>query len=108
LASIPVIIELLKFRVAPEQREDFIQKDAAVWTAALKTYSGFISKEVWLNPLDNTEVTLIIRWATRQQWQAIPSADLAIIEQKFTQAMGKFYPIAEAAEYELGTVNYPY
>jgi uncharacterized protein (TIGR03792 family) len=94
-----VVIELLKFNVAPEQRENFIQQDAEIWTAALAKYPGFLGKEVWINPQDGTEVTFIIRWMTKAQWQAIPLEDLVVIEHKFTQAMGKSYPIVEFREY---------
>lgn len=30
-----VVIELLKFKVAPDLQENFIQKDAEIWTTAL-------------------------------------------------------------------------
>ena len=43
----------------------------------------------------------IIRWATQEQWKAIPLEDLQMIEDKFTQAMGKSYPIVESAEYQV-------
>jgi uncharacterized protein (TIGR03792 family) len=67
-----VVIEFLKFQVAPDLRENFIQKDGEIWTAALAKYPGFISKEVWINPNHHTEVILIIRWSTREQWKAYP------------------------------------
>ncbi|MEA5513652.1 TIGR03792 family protein [Nodularia sp. UHCC 0506] len=96
-----MVIELLKFRVAPEVRENYIQKDAEIWTTGLAKYPGFLGKEVWIDPNDPTELILIIRWATREQWKAIPLADLQIIEEQFTQAMGKSYPIVESAEYQV-------
>jgi uncharacterized protein (TIGR03792 family) len=95
-----VVIELLKFQVPPTEREIYIQKDAEIWTTALAKYPGFLGKEVWINPKDPTELILIVRWATREQWKAIPLADLQIIEEKFTQAMGKSYPIVESGEYQ--------
>ena len=61
-----MVIEVLKFKVSPQLREKYIQKDAEIWTAALAKYPGFISKEVWINPNDSTEVVLIIRWETRE------------------------------------------
>lgn len=96
-----MVIEFLKFKVAPDLRENFIQKDAEIWTAALAKYPGFISKEVWINPNHHTEIILIIRWATREQWKAIPQADLQAIESKFVQAVGKSHPIVESAEYQV-------
>ncbi|WP_425335010.1 TIGR03792 family protein [Nostoc punctiforme] len=45
-----VIIERLKFEVAPHLRENFIQKGTQIWTTALAEYPGFLSKEVWIQP----------------------------------------------------------
>lgn len=96
-----MIIELLKVKVPPEQREKYIQKDAEIWTSALAQYPGFLGKEVWINSQDATEVVLVIHWATRQQWKEIPQAELEVIERKFTQALGTSYPIVEFSEYQV-------
>ncbi|MGH1394597.1 MAG: TIGR03792 family protein [Trichormus sp.] len=96
-----MVIEFLKFKVAPDTRENYLQQDAAIWTTALAKYPGFLGKEVWLNPQDPTEVTLIIRWQTKAQWQAIPPEDLAAIEQKFTQALPNNHHLIESKEYQL-------
>ncbi|MBG1267651.1 TIGR03792 family protein [Nostoc sp. WHI] len=96
-----MVIELLKFKVASNLRENYIQKDAQIWTTALAQYPGFLGKEVWINPNDLTEVILIIRWATREQWKAIPQKDLQAIEDKFVQAVGESYPIVESAEFQV-------
>jgi uncharacterized protein (TIGR03792 family) len=96
-----VVIELLKVKIPPELREKYIQKDAEIWTAVLAKYPGFIGKEVWINPNDLTEVVLIIRWETREHWDAIPEGDLEAIAFNFNQAMGESYPIVESAEYQV-------
>ncbi|MBW4562073.1 MAG: TIGR03792 family protein [Mojavia pulchra JT2-VF2] len=96
-----MVIELLKFKIAPNMREKCIQKDAEIWTTALAQYPGFLGKEVWINPHDSTEVIFIIRWASREQWQAIPQTDLEAIENKFAQALGDTYKLVESAEYQV-------
>jgi uncharacterized protein (TIGR03792 family) len=96
-----VVIELLKVKVPPKEREKYIQKDAEIWTTALAKYSGFLGKEVWINPDDDTEVILINHWATEEQWQAIPKTEMQAISQRFTQAMGKSYPIIQSARYQV-------
>ncbi|MBI1240636.1 TIGR03792 family protein [Umezakia ovalisporum] len=96
-----MVVELLKVEVVPEERDNYIQKDAEIWTTGLAKYPGFLGKEVWINPNHPTELILIIRWGTREQWKAIPSQDLQIIEDKFTQIMGKSYPIVKSAEFEV-------
>ncbi len=96
-----MVIELLKVKIPPQQREKFIQKDAEIWTVAFAKYPGFLGKEVWINPNDAAEVVFVIRWATREQWKAIPQADLDAIEQKFTQALGFAQQIVESEEYQV-------
>ena len=95
------VIELLKFKIAPEHREQFIQKDAEIWTQALVSCPGFLSKEVWINSMEATEVILVIRWATREQWKAIPCELLDAIEQRFAQQLRDTYEIVEVSEYQV-------
>lgn len=95
------VIELLKFKVAPEHREEFIQKDAEIWTQALVGCPGFLGKEVWISSLEATEVILVIRWATREQWKSIPFELLNAIEQRFAQHLRDTYEILEVSEYQV-------
>ncbi|MFW9262537.1 cyanobacterial protein, TIGR03792 family [Nostoc sp. KVJ20] len=96
-----MFIELLKFKVASDLREYFIQKDAQIWTTALAEYPGFLGKEVWISPNDYTEVILIIRWATLEQWKAVPQAHLQTIEDNFIQALRESYSIVDSGEYQV-------
>lgn len=96
-----VVIELLKVKVTPELREQYLQKDAEIWTQALAGCPGFLGKEVWLNPKEPTEVILIIRWASREQWKSISLKLLNAVEQQFTQQLGNAYQIVDAAEYQV-------
>jgi uncharacterized protein (TIGR03792 family) len=94
-------IEWLKFRVNPDRREEFVQKDAEIWTAALSQYPGFISKEVWISPDDLAEVVQVIRWETFEQWQAIPPQELEQIEARFREALGNSYELLESSRYQI-------
>ncbi|WP_317616828.1 TIGR03792 family protein [Nostoc sp. PA-18-2419] len=47
-----MFIKLLKFKVASDLQQNFIHKDAEIWTTAMDKYRGFLDKEVWLNPND--------------------------------------------------------
>jgi uncharacterized protein (TIGR03792 family) len=60
-----------------------------------------MGKEVWINPNDLTEVVLIIRWQTKEHWDAIPLSDLEAIALNFDAALGKSYPIVESGEYQV-------
>ena len=99
-----MVIEWLKFTVDQDSREQFIQQDEAIWTAALSTYPGFLGKEVWIEPNAPDKVIFTIRWHTRQQWKSIPRSDLVDIEKNFSIAMKKMnikYKMVESKEYQI-------
>ncbi|MEQ8970876.1 MAG: TIGR03792 family protein [Coleofasciculus sp. C1-SOL-03] len=96
-----MVIEYLKIRVSPELRERFIQKDAKIWTSMLASCPGFISKEVWIEPETPTEVILIIRWTSREQWKAVPQEQLDKTQQQFDKEFGKDYQMIQASEYQV-------
>lgn len=99
-----MVIEWLKFRVDSKSREQFIQKDEAIWTASLATYPGFLGKEVWIEPNAPERVIFTIRWQTREQWKSIPIKDLAAIEQKFSAIMREMnikYKMIESKEFQI-------
>lgn len=99
--SVSMVIEWLKIQVPAELREKYIQKDEEVWTAFLASCPGFLGKEVWINPQIPTEIVLVIQWANRQAWKAVPEDALKKTEQLFNQVMGAEYPIIEAGEYQV-------
>ncbi|MBF2013995.1 MAG: TIGR03792 family protein [Rivularia sp. T60_A2020_040] len=99
-------IELLKFKIAPEYREQYIQRDAEIWTAALANYPGFIGKELWINPNDSTELVMVIRWETREQWKSIPKEEIDRITESFDQDLGFSYEMVESSEYQVR--KFPY
>ena len=92
-----------KFKV-DQKREQFIQQDEAIWTAALSTYPGFLGKEVWIEPNAPDRVIYTIRWQTREQWKSIPAKDLANIEQRFSAKMREMnikYKMTESKEFQI-------
>lgn len=94
-------IEWLKVKVDPELREQFVQKDAEIWTAGLSQYPGFLDKEVWISPDNLSEVILVIHWQSFKQWQAIPTEALNQLEAEFNQVMGNTYQIVEGSRYQV-------
>jgi uncharacterized protein (TIGR03792 family) len=96
-----MVIEWLKFRVPPQHQAEFIRQDEQIWTAQLLGYSGFLGKEVWLDPAAPEEIIMIVRWQTRQQWKSISIEELEITEQQFNSAMnGISYQMLESSEFE--------
>lgn len=92
-----MIIEWLKFKVPPEKWEAFIGRDEEVWTARLRSFSGFLGKETWVDPVQN-EVVMLIRWETRELWKSVSQSTIEELDAK----MGELQmPIAESHEYQV-------
>lgn len=97
-----MVIEWLKIQVVPELRETYIQNDEAIWTAALANYPGYLGKQVWIDPHAADTVVLVIQWASRDAWKAVPAKDLEETERRFAKQMGEgTYKIVEAGEYQV-------
>lgn len=97
-----MVIEWLKIKVDPQWRETYIQKDAEIWNTFLSNYPGFLGKEVWINPEVADEVILVIRWANQAAWDAVPAAELDVIEQQFDRAMGQVpYQLVDGKGYQI-------
>lgn len=82
-------------------REQYIQKDAEIWTTALAQYPGFLGKEVWINPEAPAEVVLVIRWANREAWKSVPADMLEQTEKRFAQEFDGPYELIGEAEYQI-------
>lgn len=67
-----MVIELLRFRVSPDQREAFIARDAEIWTPVLAARLGFLGKLALADRNDPSQVVLITHWETLEHWQAFP------------------------------------
>ena len=97
-----MVIELLKIEVAAEYQEKYLQLDREIWTKVIAQFPGFINKEVWRNPHAPTEIILIIRWRTRQEWKAISVELLEEVERQFVLKMGNIpHKIVESMEYQV-------
>jgi uncharacterized protein (TIGR03792 family) len=97
-----MVIEWLKFKVAPGVKELFIKADRRIWTALLSQFPGFHRKSIWLNPKDETEIVIIIEWHTREDWSNVPEVLLRETEERFMKAVGKDnYKYLEQREYQV-------
>lgn len=92
-----MVIEWLKFQVPQEKWEAFIQRDQEVWTAGIKSFPGFLGKEIWVDPVHN-EVVMLIRWQTRELWKSVPESIIEELEAK----MGDLQmALVESREYQV-------
>jgi uncharacterized protein (TIGR03792 family) len=92
-------VEILEFRVAPEQQAAFIEADRAVWTVGLAKYPAFERKEIWLGQ-DAELVTYVIYWRDRSGWKAIPEQELQELRKEFDQVFPYVYTLIGEREYQ--------
>lgn len=92
-----MVIEWLRFRVKPELREAFIQKDEEVWGARAKEIQGYLGKEVWIDP-KTSDVILVIRWENIEAWQSISQTEV----DRLDKLMGDLaVPVSESHAYQV-------
>lgn len=97
-----MVIEWLSFSVKPELREKFIAEDEKIWTTALATNDGFLGKEIWIDPNLTDRIYLVVRWQTKEQWNAVPRDLLQATEAKFSETIGADnYKLFEVKEYQI-------
>jgi uncharacterized protein (TIGR03792 family) len=96
-----MVVEWLKVTVDPALQSQYLQADRQIWTAFLASRSGFVSKQIWLNPVAPDEVIMVITWASRSAWKAIPAALLEATEAQFTAALGQGFALVETGEYQV-------
>jgi uncharacterized protein (TIGR03792 family) len=92
-----VVIEFLTVDVAPDQRDAWLERDDAVWTAFLAQQPGFLGKERWVARDDPSRVHLVISWASWAAWEAVPDAEMAEIDAR----MGAFRREAVCRAYDV-------
>jgi uncharacterized protein (TIGR03792 family) len=59
-------------KCAPGRREEWLKRDAEIWTPALAAHDGYISKEVWPSIDNPDDVVIIVRWESLAQWKSFP------------------------------------
>ena len=99
-----MVIEWLKFKVKEKSREEFIHQDRLIWTDFLSSTSGFLGKEVWIDPRNPEHIILVIRWNTREEWKSISAEDLKKVTQHFDAVMNQLniqYQSIGFAEYQV-------
>ena len=76
-----MVIEFLTFRVAPDDQEGWRAADERTWTRFLQMQTGFIRKEVWIDPSRADRVHVVIWWEDEKCWTSIPPAAMKAVDQ---------------------------
>lgn len=99
------VVEHLRIRVPAEARAVWLKAEQGSWEPWLAQQDGFLGRDLLWDP-DTEEGTLLIRWATRNQWKAIPHAEVARVQERFErlaregtgQADGNPFPLVFEGE----------
>ena len=91
------VIEQLRLAVPASHRELWLQAEASSWQPWLEQQSGFEGRELFWDP-QRQEGLLLIRWSSREQWKAIPAAEVERVQQVFEAQVNQALKRDPAAE----------
>ena len=108
LSASQPITEQLRLRVPAEQRRIWLEAERATWEPWLAGQDGFLGRELLWDPLHG-EATLLIRWASREQWKAIPQDEIDAVQARFEavvrERLGDATPMPFPLLYEGELIN---
>ena len=78
------VVEHLKVKVPAEARQAWLEAEQQSWEPWLREQPGFLGRELLWDG-EREEGTLLIRWASRDQWKAIPDSAIERVQQRFEQ-----------------------
>ena len=76
------VIEQLRLRVPEPHRELWLMAEASSWQPWLEQQQGFLGRDLFWDP-EREEGLLLIRWNSREQWKAIPQAEVLCVQERF-------------------------
>ncbi len=91
------VSEHLRVRVPAAARQAWLEAEAASWEPWLQGQPGFLGRELHWDGV-RQEGQLLIRWASREQWHAIPRDEIDAVQEHFER-------LAHAALERLGVVS---
>lgn len=92
------VVEHLRVQVSADARAAWLEAEALSWEPWLRQQPGYLGRELrW--DAEREEGVLLIRWASREQWKAIPEAEVARVQVRFEalarRALGHDFAAAE-------------
>jgi len=79
-----VVVEHLRIKVPADGRAAWLQAEQGSWEPWLEQHDGYLGRDL-LWDSEREEGTLLIRWASREQWKAIPEAEVEAVQERFEQ-----------------------
>ena len=75
-----MVIEFLTFEVDPAERDQWLAEEERHWSRFLETRPGYAGKEMWVEEGVPGRVHAVIRWESREAWDAVPRADVEAVD----------------------------
>lgn len=92
-----MVIELLRFRMRPEERAEFVSRNERVWTGALRESPGYVRHQVLLDRDQPEEVVVLVHWRSAADLQSFPSE----LERELSRRMGDLGHLRERRVYNV-------
>ena len=77
-----VVVEHLRLKVPEAGLDAWLAAERGSWEPWLVQQPGFLDRQL-LWDAEREEGTLLIHWASREQWKAIPNAQVRAVQQRF-------------------------
>ena len=77
-----VVVEHLRLKVPEAGLDAWLAAERGSWEPWLVQQPGFLDRQL-LWDAEREEGTLLIHWASREQWKAIPNAQVQAVQQRF-------------------------
>ena len=78
------VVEHLRVKVPAEGREAWLAAEQGSWEPWLAQQDGFLDRQL-LWDAEREEGTLLIRWASKDQWKAIPPEAVEAVQARFEE-----------------------
>jgi uncharacterized protein (TIGR03792 family) len=78
----PLVVEQLRLKVPSDAVPAWLEAERGSWEPWLAQQPGFMRRQLFWDP-QRQEGTLMIYWASRQQWQATSSEEQHQVQQRF-------------------------
>lgn len=78
------VVEHLRVRVPSAARQAWLEAERGSWEPWLAQQDGFLGRDLFWDA-EREEGTLLIRWASREQWKRISEAEVEAVQQHFEE-----------------------
>ena len=78
------VVEHLRVKVPAEARQAWLEAERGSWEPWLAQQEGYLGRDL-LWDAEREEGTLLIRWASREQWKRISAAEVEAVQERFEE-----------------------